>query len=76
MNNCQAKKKLNKLAQIEGRTVENLLADSLSNSVAKGICVNPGCNNTTDTEPDQSKGWCEECQDNTVKSCLVLAGVI
>lgn len=74
--NCQANKKLNKLAQIEGRTVDGLLKDSMSDSVAKGICTKPGCDYTVDVEPDQSKGWCEECLDNTVVSCLILAGVI
>jgi hypothetical protein len=27
-------------------------------------------------EPDQRRGWCDECRANTMKSALILAGVI
>ena len=40
------------------------------------ICMNQGCDYTTDMEPDQTKGWCECCNTNTVASALVLAGLI
>lgn len=40
------------------------------------ICMTEGCDYTTDMEPDQDRGWCEECQSNTVKSALVLYGII
>jgi len=45
-------------------------------SVVPAICMNPECDYTTDMEPDQSRGWCEVCDTNTVKSALVLMGVI
>jgi hypothetical protein len=48
-------------------------------SVSPAICVNPDnpqCNYTREMEPDQDRGWCEECRSNTMKSALVLAGVI
>jgi len=40
------------------------------------ICMNEGCDYTTDMEPDQDRGWCEECKTNTVKSALVLYRII
>jgi rRNA maturation endonuclease Nob1 len=67
---------LAKLAEIEGLTVEELLQQGTFDVVAKGICMTPGCNYTVDVEPDQREGYCEKCGENTVKSCLVLAGVI
>jgi hypothetical protein len=35
-----------------------------------------GCSYTCEMEPDQDRGWCEECRSNAVKSALILAGVI
>jgi len=35
-----------------------------------------GCSYTCEMEPDQDRGWCEECRSNTMKSALILAGVI
>ena len=45
-------------------------------SVVPAICMNDDCDYTTGMEPDQTEGWCEVCETNTVMSCLVLAGVI
>ena len=44
--------------------------------IAPAICINSDCDYTTDMEPDQDRGWCEECETNTVQSCLILAGII
>lgn len=44
--------------------------------VCWGICTNPSCDYTTEVEPDQSHGFCEICETQTVKSCAVLAGII
>lgn len=69
--------KLEKLAEIEGfETSEDMLEEVGFGSVVPGICVNPECDYTDEVEPDQEEGFCEECKTNTVKSCLVLAGVI
>jgi hypothetical protein len=67
---------LAKLAEIEGTSVEERLEQGVLDGVVKGICTNPGCEYTTDVEPDQDRGWCEACNTNTVKSALVLAGII
>ena len=40
------------------------------------ICTNEGCSYTAEYEPDSREGWCEVCKDNSVQSCLVLAGMI
>jgi len=40
------------------------------------ICSRPECDYSTLMEPDQRNGWCEDCGDNTVRSFLVLMGVI
>jgi len=40
------------------------------------ICTNEGCDYSTDMEPDQDRGWCDECETNSVVSALILAGII
>jgi hypothetical protein len=70
--------KLAKLAEIEGKEVDTLLEDSILESVVPGICCNPDeeCDYSCEVEPDQDKGWCENCRKNTVKSVLILVGLI
>lgn len=45
-------------------------------SVQPGICTNSDCNYTTDVEPDQERGFCEDCGTKTVKSISILMGII
>lgn len=52
------------------------MIESIGLLAAPAICMNLGCDYTTDTEPDQTRGWCECCNSNSVKSALVLAGYI
>ena len=40
------------------------------------ICTNEGCSFCIDMEPDQDRGWCNECKTNTVASALILYGII
>jgi len=54
-------------------TVDEMLESSVFDSVAPGICP---CGYSTEVEPDCEDGWCEECNDNTIKSCLVIAGIM
>jgi hypothetical protein len=69
--------KLDRLLAIEGYDdVVDLFAAVLSDSVSPGICINPDCDYTTEVEPDQDRGWCESCGTQTVKSALILAGLI
>ncbi len=70
-------KKLAELAKSEGYDdpLEFLGAYQID-SVVPGICMTDGCKYTTGVEPDQSAGWCEECDKGTVMSCLILADII
>jgi hypothetical protein len=69
--------KLRTLKEAYGyETVRAMLEYATFDSVAPAICTNENCSHTTDMEPDQDKGWCEVCETNTVKSCLILAGLI
>ena len=69
--------KLDQLIASEGYDdVVDLFAGVLSDSVSPGICINPGCDYTTEVEPDQDRGYCEVCRTQTVQSALILAGLI
>ncbi|HWM90305.1 MAG TPA: hypothetical protein VN493_06015 [Thermoanaerobaculia bacterium] len=70
------KEKLARLAEEYGSSVEELLEDFALDSLVPGICMNAECDFTTEYEPDQRAGWCEHCGSQTVKSLLVLVGVI
>jgi hypothetical protein len=52
------------------------VARTLEALAAGGICTNPDCNYTTEVEPDQTGGWCEECDERSVVSALILAQII
>ncbi len=68
---------LEELAKCEGYDeVFDMLDQASYDSVAPGICVTPDCGYTCEVEPDSRDGWCEECMKGSVKSCLVLAGII
>ena len=69
--------KLDQLVESEGfDSLDDLLAATISDSVSPAICLNDGCDYTTEMEPDQDRGWCEACGTNTVASALILAGII
>ena len=69
--------KLGKLVDSEGfDSLDDLIAATVSDSVSPAICMNDGCDYTTEMEPDQDRGWCEACGTNTVASALILAGII
>ena len=69
--------KLERLAEIEGfASIEQLLEACAYDSVSPGICTRDGCDYTAEVEPDQDRGWCEECESATVESALVLAGLV
>jgi hypothetical protein len=69
--------KISKLAEIEGfDSVEEMLEEVATDSCNPGICTNEGCDYTVEVEPDCDSGWCEDCEENSVKSALVLLGLI
>lgn len=64
------------LAENEGLDVPEMLERDTFDCVCAAICTNVGCGFIARMEPDQDAGYCEECHTNTVKSSLVLAGII
>jgi hypothetical protein len=71
--------KLARLCEIEGfETQEALFGAAASDSVPAICCnpENPDCDYTAEMEPDQNRGWCEECGANTLVGALVLGGII
>ncbi len=71
------KAKLQCLVDAEGYADLNaLLQDVVTDSVCPAICVETDCSYTCEMEPDQDRGWCEACGQNTVQSALILAGPI
>ena len=70
-------KKLRTLCEAEGfDSIDAMLEAAAFDSVSPGICVKADCNGTVEVEPDQDRGWCPVCGDNTVASALILAGII
>ncbi len=67
--------KLQKLVKAYGYEDETeMLQDYIMSSIVPGICVSPVCDNTEEYEPDQNKGYCNECHNNTIASLLVIMG--
>ena len=58
-------------------TIEDFLEDYAFESVVPGKCMNEACGWViTLCEPDLTNGWCEGCGQQTVKSSLVLIGIV
>jgi len=38
--------------------------------------MNKECDYSTEMEPDQDRGWCENCETNTVVSAGMLMGIV
>jgi hypothetical protein len=70
------RQKLIQLADSEGMTADEIIESVFVDSVCPAICMNDGCDYTTDMEPDQDRGFCEVCETNSVASALILAGLI
>lgn len=69
--------KAQQLAESEGYDDPfKMMEECHLDSVIMGICMNPDCEYTTQVEPDCYDGYCEECETQTVKSLLILEGVI
>lgn len=72
----EADPKLETLAEEWSLTVAQFIEWYGLDDVVPGICMNPHCVFTAQVEPDQRGGWCEDCGTTSVKSGLILAGVI
>jgi len=69
--------KIRILTEIEGYDDPIELCEEVFNDgCCPGICMNEDCESTYSYEPDSTDGWCDECQTNTVKSLMILLGVI
>jgi hypothetical protein len=68
--------KLDCLASVWGMSVNDFIEEYALDDVVPGICMNPECDYTAEVEPDQTEGWCEECESQSVRSGIVLAGLI
>ncbi len=74
---AKASDKLQTLCEIEGfESPDDLFEEFIIDSVCPAICMNDGCDYTESMEPDQDSGWCPECQTNTLKSAMILGGII
>lgn len=65
---------LQELADMCGLSEDEMFEKAILDSIADGICVE--CGYTCEVEPDCEFGYCEACNNQTVKSCLVLARLI
>lgn len=54
----------------------DLAEEYIADGICPSVCMNPTCDFITDMEPDQDAGYCEECGTNSVKSLMILLGVI
>jgi hypothetical protein len=69
--------KLDQLTEIVGYDDPlEMFEEFVCDSVCPGICMNPDCDYTNEVEPDCTNGWCEVCNTQTVKSGMVLGGII
>ena len=57
-------------------SVIELLKVAAVDNICPAICINEDCDYSSDLESDQEKGWCDECQANTMQSFLIIAGLI
>lgn len=68
---------LEELADAEGfGSVMDMLEHATFDSIVPGICMDNSCKSIQECEPDATANWCEACEEKTVKSCLVIAGII
>ena len=69
--------KLNVLTVLWGyESALDLMTDYMHEGIYPAICMNKGCNYSTEMEPDQDRGWCECCNTDSVTSAAILLGVI
>jgi hypothetical protein len=69
--------KLKELYESEGITDDlEFLEQWSADSVCPAICVNEGCSYTAEMEPDQDRGYCEECHTQTMWSGMRLLDII
>ena len=69
--------KMQELCDIEGVADEiEYLEEFGHDTIAPGICTNPSCDYTISVEQDCGNGWCGLCKTFTVKSGIMILGII
>jgi hypothetical protein len=54
---------------------QSMLEDAITDCLCPGVCIK--CETVfEDVEPDALTHWCENCQENSGVSCLVLARIM
>jgi hypothetical protein len=57
LSKSEREAKLQRLAELEGfETVDEMFDAAVTDSACPGICINPGCDYTTEVEPDHERG--------------------
>lgn len=69
-------KKIKQLELATGLTIEELVEEAVLGDGCEGICMNGDCDYTAQVEPDQDQGYCECCNTQSVRSVLVILGII
>jgi hypothetical protein len=68
--------KLDTLARESGMSVMEFIDAYALESMSPGICMNSDCDYTTEVGLDERAGYCLSCQTTTIRSGIVLAGLI
>jgi len=69
--------KLNTLANDWGYDdPTDMMIEYVHDSLHPAICMSKDCDYSTEMEPDQDRGWCENCEKNTVVSAGMLMGIV
>jgi hypothetical protein len=68
--------KLTLLVEAEGYANVDDFRNATTPICSLAICTNIACFNTCEIVAGRVRGWCEECSTNSMRSALVLAGII
>jgi hypothetical protein len=68
--------KLDQLARESGMSVMEFIDAYALESMSPGICMNSDCDYATEVGLGERAGYCPSCQTATIRSGIVLAGLI
>jgi hypothetical protein len=74
-SNCEVSK-LDTLVRESGMSVMEFIDAYALESTSPGICMNPDCDYRAEVGLDERAGYCPSCQTATIRSGIVLAGLI
>lgn len=69
-------KKLQQLAESEGKDIMDMLEGAVMGDDCPAVCTNDDCDYSTNAEPDAQSYECPVCGTKTVTSCLIVAGIM